>query len=203
VDQRPPAPHFRSDDLPCRERETVQTVVAFADPTDYDAEKGRLTDESRHKSSANSIYLLARRSPEADELVAEICRCQRIVELHRHDPRLGGQEYCQSQIERASRLASELAQKIVRSLTQRVPNLRAVTSQIDPLSLVQMAGGNPTVKIDHKGLVSIKDFIERSGTVEGKRLIDHFSGPPFGGRLALEEVLLGQRVRHRLEPCAR
>ncbi|MBJ6127399.1 BREX system P-loop protein BrxC [Microvirga splendida] len=216
------------------ERETVQTVVAFADPTDYEAEKGRLTDESRHKSSENSIFLLARRSPEADDLVAEICRCQRIVELHRHDPDQEVKEYCQSQTERASRLASELAQKIVRGLIQgsfvfrgkvtavdsldqlllaackkhlieaaervfdryqeapervgtdlaekflRAPNLRAVTSQIDPLSLVQVVGGNPTVKTDHKGLVSIKDFIERNGTVEGKRLLDHFSGPPFG-----------------------
>ena len=28
------------------ERETVQTIAAFADPTDYEAEKGRLTDTS-------------------------------------------------------------------------------------------------------------------------------------------------------------
>lgn len=216
------------------ERETVQTIVSFAAPTDYDAERGRFTDESRHKSSESSIYLLARRSPEADELVAEVCRCQRIVELHRHDPDQEVKEYCQSQTDRASRLASELGQQIVRNLTQgsfvfrgkvtavdsldqsllpackkhlsdaaervfdryqeaperagtdlaerflRVPNLRAVTSQIDPLALVQVTGGNPTIKTDHKGLVSIKDFIERNGTVEGKKLLDVFSGPPFG-----------------------
>lgn len=216
------------------ERETVQTVVSFADPTDYDATKGRLTDDSRHKSSENSIYLLARRSPEADDLVAEICRCQRIVELHRHDPDQEVKEYCQSQTDRASRLASELGQKMVRSLTQgsfvfrgkvtavdsldqsllvaskrhlsdaaervfdryqeapervgtdlaerflRAPNLRAVTSQIDPFNLVQVTGGNPTIKTDHKGLVSIKDSLERSGPVDGKRLLDIFSGPPFG-----------------------
>lgn len=216
------------------ERETVQTVVSFADPTDYEAAKGRLTDESRHKSSENSIYLLARRSPEADELVSEICRCQRIVELHRHDPDQEVKEYCQSQTERASRLAAEFGQRIVRSLSQgsfifrgkitaldsldsalpvacrkhlseaaervfdrypeapervatdiaekflRAPSLRAVTSQIDPLGLVLVTAGNPTIKTDHKGLVSIKDFIERNGTVEGKRLLDVFSGPPFG-----------------------
>ena len=55
-----------------------------------------------------------------------------------------------------------------------------MTSQIDPLGLVQMAGGNPMIRTDHRGLISIKDFIERTGTVEGKRLLDHFSGPPFG-----------------------
>jgi hypothetical protein len=216
------------------ERETVQTVVTFAAATDYDAEKGRLTDESRHKSSENTIYLLARNSREADDLVAEICRCQRIVELHRHDPDQEVKDYCKSQTDRADRLASGLGQKLVRSLVQgsfvfrgkltavdsldqsllaackkhlaeaaervfdryqeapervgtdlaerflRAPSLRAVTSQIDPLGLVQMSGGNPTIKTDHKGLVSIKDAIERTGTVEGKRLLDQFSGPPFG-----------------------
>ena len=216
------------------ERDTIQAIVSFADPTDYDAEKGRLTDESRHKSSEYNIYLLARRSPEADELVAEVCRSQRIVDLHRNDPDQEVKEYCQSQTDRASSLTSELAQKIVRGLTQgsfvfrgkatavdsldqsliaackkflteaaervfdryqeapervetalaekflRVPNLRSVNSQIDPLGLVQVSGGNPTIKTDHKGLVSIRDFIERNGTIDGKRLLDHFSGPPFG-----------------------
>lgn len=216
------------------ERETVQTIVTFADPADYDAEKGRLTDESRHKSSESAIYLLARRSPEADDLVAEICRCQRIAELHRHDPDQEVKEYCQSQIDRASRLTSELAQKTVRGLTNgsfifrgkvtavdsldpsllsacrkhlaeaaervfdryqeapervgtdlaerflRAPSLRAITSQTDPLGLVQVSGGQPTIKTDHKGLVSIKDYVERNGTVEGKKLLDVFSGPPFG-----------------------
>ena len=62
----------------------------------------------------------------------------------------------------------------------RVPNLRSVTSAIDPLNLVQVTAGNPTIRSDQKGLVSIKDFIERNGTVEGRRLLDHFTGAPFG-----------------------
>ena len=215
------------------DRETIQTVVSFAEPASYDAEKSRLTDESRHKSSESIVYLLARQSPEADDLVAEICRCQRIVELHRNDPDQEVKEYCQSQTDRASRLATELGQKIVRSLTQgsyvfrgkvtavdsldqslpascrkhlseaaervfdRYPEapervgtdlaekflrtpLKAVTSQIDPLGLVQVSGGTSTIKTEHKGLVSIKDFIDRTGTVDGKKLLDHFSGSPFG-----------------------
>jgi Family of unknown function (DUF6079) len=115
------------------ERETVQTVVSFADPSDYDAEKGRLTDESRHKSSENGVYLLARRSSEADDLVAEICRSQRIVELHRHDPDQEVKEYCQSQTDRASRLASELAQKTVRGLTQGSFVFRGKVTAVDSL----------------------------------------------------------------------
>ena len=178
--------------------------------------------------------MLARRSPEADDLVAEICRSERIVELHRNDPDQEVKEYCQSQIDRASRLASDLAKKITRGLTQgsfvfrgkvtavdsldqslpaackkhlteaaervfdrypeaseraatdlaekflRAPNLRAVTSALDPLGLVQVSGGSPSIKTDHKGLVSIKDYVERNGAVEGKKLLDWFSGAPFG-----------------------
>jgi hypothetical protein len=216
------------------ERETVQSILAFADPTDYETEKTRLNNESIHRSSENSIYLLARRSPEADDLVVEICRCERIVELHRNDPDQEVKEYCQSQIDRASRLTSELIKKIARSLTQgsfvfrgkvtavdsldqslgiackkhlaeaaervfdrypeaaeragtdlaekflRAPSLRAITSALDPLGLVQVNGGSPSIKTEHKGLVSIKDFIERNGTVEGKKLLDVFSEAPFG-----------------------
>jgi hypothetical protein len=62
----------------------------------------------------------------------------------------------------------------------RAGDLNAVTSNIDPLGLVQVVSGTPTIKTDHKALVSIRDYIETNGTVEGKRLIGNFSGPPFG-----------------------
>jgi hypothetical protein len=55
-----------------------------------------------------------------------------------------------------------------------------VTSALDPLGLVQVSGSTPSIKTDHKGLISIKDYIERNGTVEGKKLLDVFSGAPFG-----------------------
>lgn len=216
------------------EREAVQCVAIFADPSDYDAEKGRFADESRHKSSESTIYLIARRPIDADDLASDIYRCQRIAENHRLDPDQEVREYCQSQIDRSSRLAADLTQKIARSLSQgsfvfrgaatavdsldptlagackkqlaeaakrifdrnqeapvrvntdlaekflRSPNLRAVTSQVDPLGLVQVVGGSPTIDTAHKGLVSIKDFVEKNGTVEGKKLLDVFSAPPFG-----------------------
>jgi hypothetical protein len=216
------------------ERDPVQCVAVFAEASDYDAEKSRFADESRHKSSDSSIYLVARRPVDADDIAAEIYRCQRIAEIHRLDPDQELREYCQSQIDRSARLAADLAQKIARSLSQgsfvfrgsatavdsldptltgackkqlteagnrvfdrnqeapsraatdlaekflRAPNLRAITSLLDPLGLVQVVGGNPTIDTAHKGLVSIKDFMERNGTVDGKKLLDVFSAPPFG-----------------------
>jgi HPt (histidine-containing phosphotransfer) domain-containing protein len=43
-----------------------------------------------------------------------------------------------------------------------------------------VSGGTPQIRTDHKALISIRDHIERNGTVEGKQLIGHFTGPPFG-----------------------
>ena len=218
------------------EREVVQTVVVFADPAEYAAERIRLLDESRHKSSENAIYLLGRTVTDQPERVAEIYRCSRIVELHRNDLDQEVKEYCTSQTERASRLASDLGQRLsanlmqgsfvfrgsstaVQSLDQsllaackrhlgdaaerifdhyseapeRAPtdlaekflraadaNLRAVSSTLDPLSLVQITGSSPSIDASRKALVSIRDRIERNGTIEGKGLLDAFSGPPFG-----------------------
>lgn len=216
------------------ERETIQTVVEFVDPTDYETARTRLVDDSRHKSSEHTIYLLGRTSPEADDLVAEIYRSQRIVELHRNDPDQEIREYCASQTERAGRLANDLQAKLRRNLSQgsflfrgqttavdsldpdllsaakkhlagaaeqvfnrydeaperadtvlaerflRTGNLAAITSQLDPLGLVEVVAGTPKIRTEHKALVSIRDHIDRNGTVEGRRLLEHFSGAPFG-----------------------
>lgn len=62
----------------------------------------------------------------------------------------------------------------------RAGNLTAVTSKIDPLGLVQVISGKPSIKSDHKALVSIRDYLDRNGTVEGRRLIEYFTGAPFG-----------------------
>ena len=197
----------------------------------------RLLDESRHKSSENVIYLLGRTVTDVQELVGEIYRCSRIVELHRNDPDQEVKEYCASQTERASRLATDLGQRLSTNLMQgslvfrgsptavesldqsllaaackkhlgdaaerifdhyseapeRAPtdlaekflraagaNLRAVSSTLDPLSLVQITGNSPRIDTARKALVSIRDRVERNGTIEGKGLLDAFSGPPFG-----------------------
>jgi hypothetical protein len=218
------------------ERETVQTVIVFAESADYDAERTRILDESRQRSSEHTIYLLGRTAPDAQNLVNEIFRCQRIVDIHRSDPDQEVKEYCNGQTERAARFANELGSLLRRSLTQgsfvfrgsatavdsldqtlagaakrylfdtaghifdryqeapvRVPtdlaekflraasaNLRSVSSQLDPLGLVKVSGTAASIDTGHKALISIHDQIERTGTIEGKRLLEVFSGPRFG-----------------------
>lgn len=79
--------------------------------------------------------------------------------------------------EAPERVDTGLPEKFLRAADA---NLKSVTSQIDPMGLVQISGGKPSIQTDHKALVSIRDYIEQSGLVEGKRLLDFFSDAPFG-----------------------
>jgi len=216
------------------EGKTIQTVVEFVSPVDYETARLRLVDESSQRSSQHTIFLLGRTSQEIDDKVIEIYRCGEIVQLYRNDPDQEVKDYCTSQADRAASLTGDLQRLLKGSLTQgsfifqgkttpvdsldqdvleaskmhlsdaaaqvfdrypeapvradttlaekflRAGNLKAVTSVIDPLGLVQVTGGTPRLNTDHKALLSIRDYIDRNGTVEGKRLIDHFTDAPFG-----------------------
>jgi len=48
------------------------------------------------------------------------------------------------------------------------------------LNLVQTHGGRPSINTGHKATTSIRDMIERQGSIEGKRLIDLFTDAPYG-----------------------
>ncbi|WP_028784627.1 BREX system P-loop protein BrxC [Thalassobacillus devorans] len=73
------------------------------------------------------------------------------------------------------RVDTSIAEKFL-----RVEKLSAITSEVDPLELVQLKNGKPTIKTEHKALISIRDYLQYNGVVEGKRVIDNFSDIPFG-----------------------
>jgi hypothetical protein len=73
------------------------------------------------------------------------------------------------------RAGTELAEKFL-----RVGNLSGITSALDPLNLVQTQSGRHSIRTDHLAMVSIRDYIDRNGTVDGKRLTDVFADAPFG-----------------------
>lgn len=77
--------------------------------------------------------------------------------------------------EAALRATTDLAEKFL-----RVGSLSGITSQLDPLSLVHTQAGKPSINVDHKALVSIRDHIDAHGIVEGKSLADKFSDAPYG-----------------------
>jgi hypothetical protein len=73
------------------------------------------------------------------------------------------------------RADTALAEKFLKAGTPA-----AITTALDPLGIVVVSAGGRGIKADHKAIVSIRDHIDRTGTVDGKRLLDHFSDPPFG-----------------------
>ncbi len=75
------------------------------------------------------------------------------------------------------RVGTDLAERFLRT-----GNLAGITSQIDPLGLVHTQGGKPSIRVDHKALVSIRDAIDRVGVIEGKALADRLATPPSAGR---------------------
>ena len=216
------------------ERESIQTVIELVDADEFDTARRRLEDQSRESSSNKQIFLLARHAPEAEEKVTDIFRCRGIAEKYRNDPDQDIRDYCQSQSERATRLANQLQQTMRRALTQGVfifrgrvsavetldqnlvtacrkhladaasevfdhfaeapvraettlaerflsqDNLNAVDNKLDPLGFVQKGGGTPSVNVQQKAIVSVRDYVDRNGTVEGKRLADHFQDAPYG-----------------------
>lgn len=216
------------------EKDTIQTIVEFVEPSEYETVGSRLIDDSRHRSAQYLIYLLGRSQSEIDEKVKEICKCNEIAQRHRNDPDQSVKDYCTSQMDHANKLINELQHHIKRSLSQgsfifrgqstaldsfsqevldaskkhlsqvaaqvfdrnkeapvraetalaerflKTGNLSAITNKIDPLGLVQINGGTPSIKSDHRALVSIRDYIDKNGSVDGKRLMGHFTGAPFG-----------------------
>ena len=216
------------------EKETIQTVVEFVAPEDYEGARTRLVEESRQRSSQYTIFLLGRIVSEVNDLVSEIYRSREIVQRYRNDPDQEIKEYCSAQTDRANVLTGDLEHLLKNCLSQgsfifrgqvtaadsldhdlveaakkhlstvaeqvfdryneapvradtniaekflKAGNLKAIDSNIDPLSLVQVVGGTPRINTNHKALISIRDFIDRNGSVDGKRLTDYFTGAPFG-----------------------
>ncbi|MCP4756089.1 MAG: BREX system P-loop protein BrxC, partial [Proteobacteria bacterium] len=92
------------------------------------------------------------------------------------------------------RAETTLAEKFL-----KLENLTAATAKTDPLSLVTITSGKPAINIEHKALISIRDIIDRHGRLEGKRLIECFSAPPFGWsqdtlRYLVAALLLGGKI---------
>jgi hypothetical protein len=78
-------------------------------------------------------------------------------------------------VEAPVRAGTDTAEKFL-----KIANPAAIASTLDPLGLVQTVAGRASFKTDHKAMVSVRDYIDRRGTVDGKRLLDDFSSDPFG-----------------------
>jgi hypothetical protein len=81
--------------------------------------------------------------------------------------------------------------------------LDRTTTKEDPLNLVSRTGGTTQIRFDHKAIVSIKDYLDKEGQVEGRRLLDHFANVPFGWskdttRYLLAAAFVGGLIKLRI-----
>jgi hypothetical protein len=99
------------------DKEPVQTVIAFAGGKEYAKTLDQSVEESRHKSSADTIYLIGHEDTDIDALLTEIHRCREIYKLHRNsaaDKEV--EEYLRAQEQRADSLTRDLAARIEKGL---------------------------------------------------------------------------------------
>jgi len=100
--------------------------------------------------------------------------------------------------EAPERVETTLAERFL-----RVGSPTGIDSKLDPLSLVQKVSGSYTIDIANKAIVSIRDYLGQSGSIEGKRLLDDFSRDPFGWsqdtvRYILSAMLMAGEVKLKI-----
>jgi hypothetical protein len=82
-------------------------------------------------------------------------------------------------------------------------DLARVASRDNPLGLVKTVSGKTTVDTKHPAAVSLHDYLDRTGTVDGRKLLDDFFGPPYGWskdttRYVVAALLIGGELKLRV-----
>ncbi len=62
----------------------------------------------------------------------------------------------------------------------KIETLSQIPEKHDPLHLVKRGAAKTPIDIDHKAVVSIRNYLETRGQVDGRKLLDDFYAPPFG-----------------------
>jgi len=62
----------------------------------------------------------------------------------------------------------------------KTEKLEKIPDKNDPLELVKKGSTSSPIDTQHRAIISIKDYLERQGQVEGRRLLDDFFAPPYG-----------------------
>ena len=85
----------------------------------------------------------------------------------------------------------------------KTSNLTQIASRDNPLGLVKTAGGRTSIDTKHAAAVSIHDYLDRTGTVDGRKLLDDFFGAPYGWskdttRYIVAALLIGGEIKLRV-----
>lgn len=86
----------------------------------------------------------------------------------------------------------------------KTEKLDRIASKDDLLNLVKKGGiGVELIDINHKAIVSIKDYLDQRGQVEGRKLLDDFYAAPYGWskdttRYLIAAMLVGRIIKLRV-----
>ena len=213
------------------DKEPIQTVIQYVPESTYEKRRDECVEDSRQRSSENTIFWIGHESSDYESLALEIYRCREVYRQNRNkaaDKEV--EEYLRGQDQRADELTrqlggqmekglgagsfifrgkpravAELDQDIRKAVTQfldgaaqevfnryseaaqqaesgaaerflKAERLDKIASKDDPLQLVK--GG--AVDTSHKAIVSIQNYLETRGQVEGRRVLDDFYAAPYG-----------------------
>jgi len=85
----------------------------------------------------------------------------------------------------------------------KIERLDLIPTKDDPLSFVQKSGGGSVIDTNHKAVISVKDYLEKQGQVDGRRLMDDFYRAPYGWskdttRYIISAMLVGSVIKLRV-----
>ncbi len=81
------------------------------------------------------------------------------------------EKYPEAPLQAASNLAEEF---------MKTEDLQKMPTKNDPLGLVQKKPGGATINVEHKALLSVRNYLETNGAVDGHKLLNDFFEPPYG-----------------------
>ena len=99
--------------------------------------------------------------------------------------------------------ASVLADSSTAEKFLKIEKLDLIPTKDDPLSLVQTGGSSSVIDIQHKAIISVKDYLENQGQVDGRRLMTDFYRAPYGWskdttRYIIAAMLVGAVIKLRV-----
>ncbi len=85
----------------------------------------------------------------------------------------------------------------------KIEKLDLIPSKNDPLSLVQAGGSGSVIDTGHKAIISVRDYLESRGQVDGRQLMNDFYRAPYGWskdttRYIIAAMLVGAVIKLRV-----
>ena len=112
---------------------TIQTIVEFSSPGNFDTDITRLIDESRVRSAQHIIYLLGKEDLELMKNWRKYIDAGKFVTGIENEPDQEVKDYCASQTDRSAKLTNDLKHIMGLCLSKGVFVFRGKSTAVDNL----------------------------------------------------------------------